>query len=570
MAIYHLSVQIISRGQGRSAVAAAAYRSGERIENEHDGIVHDYTAKGGIVHSEIMLPANAPPEWADRGRLWNEVEQTEKQNNAALAREINVALPAELDREEQVDLIRDYCNDNFVSAGMVADVNIHDPPQRDADGKVIRDEAGNEIHNNPHAHIMLTVRPLDDQGNWVAKSHKEYVCERDGEIKNFAPADYKEAAKEGWEKRYQYATPDGKQWLQPSKAGEYERISKAPQDVKIADPKAEEWKSKEALLKWREDWAAKCNDRLREKGVEEIDHRSYADRGLEQVPTVHEGPQIRAMTAKGIDTDVAGQNRRAKEINEKLDKWKKEIRELAEKAKEKGREAYEKGREAYHQIAQRLEDIRARYICRDYDAQKEAEQIVNNQSDKYQATRTVQAADAYRRYDQAARDTQDKINDLQQRRDEASLLQRRQLGKEISTAQERLEEITDTQQGILRQGGYDSPADLYKAADEAQETIKRQEDLQKAHTKTMDDRDMAAREYRQGKQSLNEDEREPVSEAQQEIRDDDKLAEEIKEQEKQQYDPRKMAAAFSAAEKLDDQKGERDEREQEQEKQMER
>lgn len=559
MAIYHLSAQIISRGQGRSAVAAAAYRSGEQIENKHDGIIHDYTAKGGIVHSEIILPANAPPEWADRGRLWNEVEQAEKQNNAALAREINVALPVELDREEQVDLIRDYCNANFVSAGMVADVNIHDPPQRDADGKVIYDAAGNEIHNNPHAHIMLTVRPLDDQGNWVAKSHKEYVCERSGEIKNFAPTEYKEAAKEGWEKRYQYATPDGKQWLPPSQADGLERISKAPQAVTVMDGKAEEWKSKEALLKWREDWAAKCNARLREKGVEEIDHRSNADRGMEQVPTVHEGPQIRAMSDKGIDTDVARQNRKAKAINAKLEEWKKEIRELADKARDKGREAY-------HQIAQKLEDIRARYIRHDYAAQKEAEQIVDGQNVQYQATRTVQAADAYRQYDQAARDTQTRIDDLQQRRNEAPLLQRRQLGREISSAQERLEEIADTQQGILRQGNYDSPADLYKAADEAQETIKRQTDLQKAHSQTIDDRDMAGREYRQGKQSLNEAEREPVSEAQQEIRDDDKLAAEIKEKERQQYDPTKMAAAVAAAEKLE--KGEKqDEREREQEKQ---
>ena len=108
MAIYHLSIKIISRGKGKSAVAASAYRSGEKIKNEYDGIVHDFTRKGGIAHTEILLPQNAPQEFSDRGTLWNSVEKIEKSKNSQLAREIEVALPKELDREKQINLVREY------------------------------------------------------------------------------------------------------------------------------------------------------------------------------------------------------------------------------------------------------------------------------------------------------------------------------------------------------------------------------------------------------------------------------------------------------------------------------
>ena len=108
MAIYHLSIKIISRGKNKSAVAASAYRSGEKIKNEYDGIVHDFTRKGGIAHTEILLPQNAPQEFLDRGILWNSVEKIEKSKNSQLAREIEIALPKELDREKQINLVRDY------------------------------------------------------------------------------------------------------------------------------------------------------------------------------------------------------------------------------------------------------------------------------------------------------------------------------------------------------------------------------------------------------------------------------------------------------------------------------
>ena len=163
MAIYHCSIKVISRGKGKSAVAAAAYRAGEKITNEFDGMTHDYTHKGGIVHTEILLPNQAPAEYADRAVLWNEVEKVEKAKNAQLAREIEIALPRELTREQSISLVREYVKRHFVAAGMCADVCLHDTGG-----------------GNPHAHIMLTMRPFDERGEWGAKQKKEYILDRDG------------------------------------------------------------------------------------------------------------------------------------------------------------------------------------------------------------------------------------------------------------------------------------------------------------------------------------------------------------------------------------------------------
>ena len=164
IAIYHWNIGIVSRGKGKSAVAAAAYRSGEKLTNEWDGMTHDYTRKGGVVHTEIMLPPHAPPSFSDRSTLWNSVELYEKAGNAQLAREIDAALPIELSREEQIRLVREYCSSQFVSRGMCVDFVIHDTNS-----------------GNPHCHIMLTMRPLDERGAWAAKSKKEYDLDENGE-----------------------------------------------------------------------------------------------------------------------------------------------------------------------------------------------------------------------------------------------------------------------------------------------------------------------------------------------------------------------------------------------------
>jgi ATP-dependent exoDNAse (exonuclease V) alpha subunit len=156
MAIYHMSIKIISRGKGKSAVAAAAYRAGQTITNEYDGVTHDYTRKSGIVHTAILLPDNAPSEYQDRAVLWNAVEKIEKAKNSQLAREIELALPVELTKEQNQFLVYQYVKQHFVRHGMCADIAIHDTGG-----------------GNPHAHVMLTMRPIEIDGKWGQKSYSE-------------------------------------------------------------------------------------------------------------------------------------------------------------------------------------------------------------------------------------------------------------------------------------------------------------------------------------------------------------------------------------------------------------
>ena len=164
MDFFHFHIQMIQRSTGRSAVAAAAYRSGARIVNTWDGTVHDYTRKLHVVYNEVMLPANAPPHFADRSMLWNSVEWAEKKRDAQLAREVEMALPKELPRVAQIKLVRKFVQKEFVDAGMCADVAIHDKE----DG-------------NPHAHILLTVRPLNSDGSWAQKSRLVYDLDDAGQ-----------------------------------------------------------------------------------------------------------------------------------------------------------------------------------------------------------------------------------------------------------------------------------------------------------------------------------------------------------------------------------------------------
>ena len=267
IAIYHCSIKIVSRGKGKSAVAAAAYRSGEKLTNEWDGLTHDYTKKGGVVHSEILLPAHAPPAFSDRSTLWNSVELSEKSNNAQLAREVEIALPVELSREEQTRLVREYCSSQFVSKGMIADFNLHDTGG-----------------GNPHAHILLTMRPLDERGAWLPKSKKEYVLDENGEKIRLPSGRYK------------------------------------TRKVDLVD-----WNNRENAEVWRRAWADLANDFLAQNNrPERIDHRSYERQGIDQLPTVHVGVSATQMEKKGIVTERGELNRNIKAANRIL----REIRRL--------------------------------------------------------------------------------------------------------------------------------------------------------------------------------------------------------------------------------------------------
>ena len=317
MAIYHLEAKVVSRGAGRSAVAASAYLSCSRLYNDYDGIQHDYTKKQGLVWQEVFLPEYAPQEWKDREQLWNAVEEVETAKDSRLAREFVVALPIELSREEQIELLQDFIRKQFVSDGMCADAAIHD-----TDG------------HNPLAHILLTVRPLDEQGHWQYKTEKEYLCVKNGEERGFTAAEFKSAQNDGWEKQYPYKVGKKKVYMTPSAAEAQEliRADKHPKSTRYGrqNPISEHWNSEEHLVTWRAAWADVSNRHLERAGREErIDHRSNAARGLDEIPTIHEGVTAQALERKGIVSDRCELNRQIRADNALLRELKAEIKKLA-------------------------------------------------------------------------------------------------------------------------------------------------------------------------------------------------------------------------------------------------
>ena len=317
MAIYHLEAKVVSRGAGRSAVAASAYLSCSRLYNDYDGIQHDYTKKQGLVWQEVFLPEYAPQEWQEREKLWNAVEKVETAKDSRLAREFVVALPIELSREEQIELLQEFIQEQFLSDGMCADAAIHD-----TDG------------HNPHAHILLTVRPLDEQGKWQYKTEKEYLCMKNSEERGFTAAEFRAAQNEGWEKQYPYKVGKKKVYMTPSaaEAQGLVRADKHPKSTRYGrqNPISEHWNSEEQLVTWRAAWADVSNLYLERAGrVERIDHRSNAARGLDEQPTIHEGVTARALERKGMIADRCEINRQIKADNTLLRELKAEIKKLA-------------------------------------------------------------------------------------------------------------------------------------------------------------------------------------------------------------------------------------------------
>ncbi|MBQ8982455.1 MAG: MobA/MobL family protein [Lachnospiraceae bacterium] len=293
MAIYHLSVKIISRGKGRSAVAAAAYRSGTKLYNQYDGVLHDYTHKQGVVDSTILLPPHAPREYLDRETLWNAVEKIEKAKNSQLAREIELAIPKELPLSERKRVVLNYVQDTFVAKGMIADVCFHD--------KIYL--ADNKIVENPHAHILLTMRPLHEDGTWGNKQRKEYVLDENGE-----------------------------------------RIyDKKKRQYKCRTVPTTDWNERSKVEEWRSQWETYANAALKDCGQkEQIDARSYERQGIKRLPTIHMGVASSAMERRGIQSERGNYNRSIqrsnailKECDHKISELKRQIQEIITEAKER-------------------------------------------------------------------------------------------------------------------------------------------------------------------------------------------------------------------------------------------
>ncbi len=345
MAIYHLEAKVVSRGTGRSACAASAYMSCSAIYNDYDGVQHDYTRKKGLVWEQVFLPDCAPAEWQERGALWNAVEENEKTKDSRLAREFVPALPVELSPEQWKELLSDFIQGSFVSDGMCADVAIHDP-----------DPPG----HNPHAHILLTVRPLNPDGSWQYKTEKEYLCVRNDEERGFTAAEFKEAQAEGWEKQYPYKVGRKKVYLAPSEAEAkgYERASKHPKSTKYGrqNPISERWNSDEQLVAWRAAWADEVNLCLEQKGIDErIDHRSFADQCKDEQPTIHEGLAARVMEKKGFVSDRCEMNRQIKRDNALLQEIKAQVKKLMQAVKN-----------TIPTLAEAMESVRAKMIVFQY------------------------------------------------------------------------------------------------------------------------------------------------------------------------------------------------------------
>lgn len=278
MAMYHMSIKIASRATGRSAVAAAAYRSCSKIENERDGLVHDYTRKHGLVAEGVVLPDCAPERFADRSTLWNEVEAIERSGNAQLAREFEVALPHDLSAWQRVELTLALCH-GLASEGMVCDWAIHD-----ADGD----------NHNVHAHILCPMRSCDENG-FLAKAVTAYTVRLDGIEAEMTAAELKDARARGdeWEKVYTYRLGNERRQLAPSEAEEWSGAKRQGKDPVKAKRELNDWNNPENAERWRKGWADLQNGFLAKAESEaRVDHRSYARRGVERVAARHEGPYI--------------------------------------------------------------------------------------------------------------------------------------------------------------------------------------------------------------------------------------------------------------------------------------
>lgn len=291
MAIYHCCVKTGSKGKGQSAIAASAYRAGEKLIDEQTGEISDYTRKSGVIYSEICLCENAPIAYFDRQTLWNAVQEIEKASNARLFREIEVALPREMKRAEHIRTVQEYVK-HFTDKGMCADWSLHDKGT-----------------GNPHAHIMLTVRGIDENGKWTPKSRKVYDLDENGQ------------------RILQKIDKTGRKQYKSHK-----------EDYN-------DWNAAERVPEWRELWAKCCNAHLSER--EQIDHRSYAERGLGKLPTIHEGYAARQLAANGKTSERIQLNADIKEYNEEyghLEERIKDFNKQVETRKAKDKEILKKSK----------------------------------------------------------------------------------------------------------------------------------------------------------------------------------------------------------------------------------
>lgn len=297
MAIYHFTTRIIKSSIGKCVVASAAYISGQKLKDARLGLSFNYTRKEEVVFAEVLLPKNAPEDLADRETLWNAVEKRENKRNSQYAREFEIAVPNEWNREQTISRMREFIKENFVNKGMAADWAYH------------------EKEGNHHVHCMCTMRAFNKDGSWSNMRKTEFVRDDNG---NKIPL----------------LDENGKQKVRIRKGKGKEKLWKR------IDVIQNQWNSKEQLKEWRKNWADYCNKFLIEE--QKIDHRSFEEQGLDIEPTIHEGYAARQMEQKGKVSDRCEYNRKVKESNKLVMQIKKSIAEITKILKERVEQIYER------------------------------------------------------------------------------------------------------------------------------------------------------------------------------------------------------------------------------------
>ena len=271
----HTHVDIVARSKGASVIAKAAYNARDKLQDEYYGKTHDYSKKEDLVFSKIFLPEHIPKEFSNREYLWNEVEKIEKSKNSQLARNLLFELPRELNEQDRIKLISEFIEENFTSKGMIADCSIHNPMASDHE-------------EQPHAHILLTLREMDSEGKWKPKCRKEYILDENGEKIKLKSGNYKSRK------------VNLNDWNEPDKAKE-----------------------------WRENFSKKANEYLERNNIQKrIDPRTFEEQGREELPQIHLGTSSYQMEKKGIQTERGNQNRKIIALNLEFRKLKEELSKL--------------------------------------------------------------------------------------------------------------------------------------------------------------------------------------------------------------------------------------------------
>lgn len=316
-----LKITNISRGDGRTAIAAAAYRSGEDLTSNYTGLEYDYSHKGSVESARIYLPRGSPKELGNRETLWNTIASLEKRKDAVEAKEILCAIPHGLTDEQRGDLVREFCQ-LLTEKGIICDACIHNPPKHDDLGRPINAAGLPEkdpkkyIYDNPHVHIMAATRTIGADGKFIPKTVGVYICRNleTGEQKNMTQAELKSAGN-AWQKQYKFLTPDGVQvWSTRSEAdlNGYKPVDPYPLKLPHGRAAGSAYiNSVNFVTDCRNNWGRLATEALSKAGIQEtVEMRSYQTQGSKKIGQKHKGPVAQQMDRKADRYKAEGRDPR--------------------------------------------------------------------------------------------------------------------------------------------------------------------------------------------------------------------------------------------------------------------